>query len=279
MADDEQQQPQDVPQHENDNQDNHHQPPQQLPPTTVTAVNIKIPPFWPADPEVWFAQVDAQFNTRSITSQKTKFDHIVSSLTPEIAMEVRDIILHPPERTPYDTLKDQLIARTTASEQRRLQQLFNTEELGDRKPSQLLRRMHQLLGDKAATADTAFIRELFLQRLPANVRMVLASAGGTQSLLELADLADKVMEVATPVISQVSSNPDVEQLRTEVADLKSLLKSMQHSQRRSPKLTRRSPSPAPKPAQSLCWYHHRFGEDAKKCQPPCTWSGNDQASH
>lgn len=146
----------------------------------VTAVNIKIPPFWPADPEVWFAQVDAQFNTCNITSQKTKFDHIVSSLTPEIAMEVRDIILHPPERTPYNTLKDQLIARTTASEQRRLQQLFNTEELGDRKPSQLLRRMHQLLGDKAATADTAFIRELFLQRLPANVRMVLASAGGTQ---------------------------------------------------------------------------------------------------
>ena len=119
MADDEQQQPQDVPQHENDNQDNHHQPPQQLPPTTVTAVHIKIPPFWPADPEVWFAQVDAQFNTRNITSQKTKFDHIVSSLTPEIAMEVRDIILHPPERTPYNTLKDQLIARTTASEQRR----------------------------------------------------------------------------------------------------------------------------------------------------------------
>lgn len=62
--------------------------------------------------------------------------------------------------------------------------------------------------------------------------MVLASAGGTQSLLELADLADKVMEVATPVISQVSNNPDVEQLRTEVADLKSLLKSMQHFQHR-----------------------------------------------
>ena len=59
MADDEQQQHQDVPEHENDIQDNHQLPPQQLP-TTVTAVNIKIPPFWPADPEVSFAQIDAQ---------------------------------------------------------------------------------------------------------------------------------------------------------------------------------------------------------------------------
>ena len=48
----------------------------------VAAVNLKILPFWPADPEVWFAQVDAQFTT---TVQKTKFDHIVASLSHEVA--------------------------------------------------------------------------------------------------------------------------------------------------------------------------------------------------
>ena len=82
----------------------------------VAAVQLKLQPFWPADPQVWFAQVEAQITTRGITTQKTKFDYIVASLAPEFATEVRDHILQPPEATPYDKLKEQLIKRTAASE-------------------------------------------------------------------------------------------------------------------------------------------------------------------
>ena len=237
-------------------------------PSTVAAVNLKLPLFWPADPEVWFAQVEAQFATRSITVQKTKFDYTVALLSPEYATEVFDLLLHPPDARPYDVL------------QRRLQQLLTSEELGDRKPSHLLRRMEQLLGDETAATDSAFVRELFLQRLPGNVRMVLASSPDDTTLEDLAQLADRMVEVSAPPVASFTtdSSPGLDQLRAEVSRLADLVTSISARDRPSPR--RRSPTPrrSPSPARrSVFWYHERFGTSARKCRPPCSPSGNDPA--
>ena len=263
---------------------------------SAVTVNLKLPPFWPADPELWFAQVEAQFACRHITSQKAKFDYVVASLAPEFAVEVRDLLLKPPTDNPYTALKEQLTKRTTASEQRKLQQLFTGEELGDRKPTQLLRRMQQLLGDRPGLVDGSFLQELFLQRLPPSVRMVLASTPTATSLENLAEMADKIIEVAVPpsastgptlTVAAATVPPnlstEVEHLRADVARLEKLIRRLGHarsSSRPSTHQSRRSPTPTPTtPTDGLCWYHKKFGDQARGCRPPCTWSTNEQAGH
>ena len=131
---------------------------------------------------------------------------MIASLSPEFAVEVRDLLIRPPAEDPYNTLKTELIKRTAASEQRKLQQLISGEGLGDRKPTQLLRRMQQLLSDHLGPAadNNSFLKKLFLQRLPPNMHMVLALADEKTDLAKLADIADKVIKVAAPSVSAIS---------------------------------------------------------------------------
>eukprot|EP00794_Sanderia_malayensis_P010299 gene10299-biopygen8463 len=184
----------------------------------VAAVSLKLPPFWPNDPELWFAQVECQFEARSINVQNTKFNYVVAILQPEIAQEVRDLLVHRPAQNPYDRLKEALIKRTSTSEQKRLHQLLIAEELGDSKPSQLLRRMQQLQGGN--NLEPSILRQLFLQRLPRNAQLILASSPDTVPLDDLAALADKILEVAGPpqVISAVTTQNTVP-LNNKIEDM------------------------------------------------------------
>ena len=54
--------------------------------------------------------------------------------------------------------------------------------------------MKQLLGDNAPLMGDKLLTQLFIQRLPPNLRMVLASSSDDLSIEALARLADKMME-------------------------------------------------------------------------------------
>ncbi|XP_077512815.1 uncharacterized protein LOC144124007 [Amblyomma americanum] len=159
-------------------------------------------PSSPANPRHWLAQVNSQFTIDRITTQAQQFHHVSASLPPEIAAEVRDLLITPPASAPFDKLAAELIKRTAASKE-----LICSEELGDQKLTQLLRWLQQLLGDKAAIFDQAFLRDFFVQRSPSSVCLVLVNAQGL-SLEKFAQPADSVIDVSYPS-SIPASHPNI----------------------------------------------------------------------
>lgn len=171
----------------------------------ILRVGVKVPPFWPEEPALWFAQVESQFVLSRITTDDTKFCYLVAQLDHQYAVEVKDVITNPPVTDKYLKLKTELIKRLSASKEERVKQLLMHEELGDRKPSQFLRHLESLAGP-AVPKD--FLSTIWSSRLPHNIQTVVASQSDLP-LDKMAELADKVHEIApsTPQVASTSSAP------------------------------------------------------------------------
>lgn len=277
-----------------------HADPNALPIAAVSSPSCRLPDFWTNNVRLWFVQAESEFALKGIRSESTKYHMTIRALSERDIVEIADIVANPQRSSPYQHLKQELLNRFQASTTERLQRLLSTEDLGDGKPSQLLRRLYALLGDKASSFDEDCLRELFLRRLPPSIRSLLA-VSQTSSLQHLATLADKLMEEGSPVMAAVHSTNSSGEQSDLHSRLQALERSMEnlHLELRATRPERRSPSPAPStsmrsairprynasrsdkryrsppPSDSpFCWYHLTFGASARQCRSPCQWSGN-----
>ena len=141
-------------------------------PADARLAALRLPPFWPEEPDIWFAQIEAQFENAGVTNDVTKYNCVVGHLDPQFSKEVKDVILSPPATNRYLKLKTELVRRLSASQELKVKQLLTHEKLGDRKPSQFLRHLQGLAGP---TVPEDFVRTIWCSRLPANTQTLLAS--------------------------------------------------------------------------------------------------------
>ena len=71
------------------------------------AVPLKLPTFWTAQPDVRFAQAEAQFNVCGIIAGDTKYYYVVAA--PDTATRVLDLTSQSPDDSKYPILKGCLI--------------------------------------------------------------------------------------------------------------------------------------------------------------------------
>lgn len=254
----------------------------------VFKVSVRAPPFWPEEPSLWFAQMEAQFSLSGITSDSTKFNYVIAQLEHQYVVEVKEIINNPPADNKYSRLKTELISRLSASQEKKVLQLMKHEELGERKPSQFLRHLRTLAG-RSVTED--FLKTVWSSRLPNSLQAVVACQTNA-TLDDLAELADKVHDIV-PQAPQVYSLGGSEQYVTEMAKQIAMLtkeiaslkanfgdssrpsRSSSHSGPRnrhrnsSASSSRRRDRSSSKWDTSVCWYHNRFGDRATRCTRPC----------
>lgn len=185
-------------------------------------VTVKPIQFIKNDPEMYFVQMEAQFQLAGITRDVTKYNHILGTLDQSCLSSVRDLIRNPPAANEYDAIKERIIAEFQQSDQHKLRILLREIELGDLKLSQLLRKMREL--SKNALSDDA-LKTLWLERLPEQIRPVISISEG--NLNKIAIMADKMLEITSyNAISEVAThanvNPHALQMATLTQEVKEL---------------------------------------------------------
>lgn len=256
-------------------------------------VGVRIPAFIPSEPELWFSMVEHSFEASGITLESTKYSYVSSALEPRYAIEVKDLIICPPAQQPYSTLKAELLRRLSVSQETKTRRLLEHEELGDRKPSQFLRHLRDLGG--SGVTDSV-LKTLWLTRLPATAQAILATQRD-EPLDKVADFADVIIETTGSTVPQVAAtqvSTPLEmlgqqfsqlaiELRQEVAAMRAeicserrvqLATPQQHSRFRSRSRSRFRSGETSQQGGRFCWYHYRFGADARKCIPPCSFQEN-----
>lgn len=255
----------------------------------AVSVSSRIPDFWEDKPTHWFIQIDAILNPQHLSDQ-AKYDLVIAKLSKEAIGQITDLLLQPPSSGKYETIKKRLLYIYEESATRQLQKLLSEMDLGDQKPSQLLRRMRDLAREKVPDHTLCI---LWQNHLPPATRAVLAVAE-TKNLEALAATADTVMEATRPIqVAEVSKVEPDNKVLAEIAKISTRLASLEERRinqpscrcgsrsrdvsrdrgfRRRRSVSRgRGTARTPNSPDWLCSYHYRYKEKAHRCVAPCAW--------
>ncbi|XP_077256528.1 uncharacterized protein LOC143894258 [Temnothorax americanus] len=238
---------------------------------------IKTCTFWRDHAKTWFTQLEAKFRAHSVRSDDLKFCVVVDNLDKESMLEIADVIESPPASDKYQKIKETLISRLTYSDEKRWRKLLTDVELGDRKPTHLLREMRRLTNN---SVDEQLLQTLWLQRMPSRVQELLSVVEGV-ALDKMAELADKAMERTVPTVAAVdTATPGTDP--TLMSSISELTRQIQRlvadkdegrqarSKRRGRSKSRSRTGDKSQPSK-YCFYHARFGKNARNCTQPCAW--------
>lgn len=265
-------------------------------PTQVA--NFRLPAFSTVDTAIWFRRAEVQFRIKKVKDSSTQADHVLAALSdgvfPQIAGWLDD---HGSNPVRYEDLKSYLLQKFSLTPEQRVKNilLIAQQPLGDQRPSDALTELRSLARLPPAADGTSksidILLALWLQRLPERVRACITNFSSYDNDALIAADADKFLDAQNAAskssITALAASPPDDVVTPDddlhaAASLPRRQKPVGSPNHRLPQKsppstypTRSSPQNPPfygPPASNkFCYYHSRFRENAKKCQPPCAW--------
>lgn len=253
-----------------------------------------IPPLFDgSNTSLFFLKLERYFKHNGINDTQLRFTVAVNCITSsEFSTLLENSIRNAEDNEdPYSVLKQKIIDETTPSPDLKLKRLLSTQKLGNSTCAHFLENiMSNVPSDHR---DSPFIKEIFLQGIPADVRAIL-TMGTYENIDSMAKAADKVILAKGEVreVNSLQSNISVDVIASQMSQLSSKLISFEsklinidnrlsklEDQSRKSRYSRsRSYSQRPNRNNNnnskMCYYHKKFAEKATKCVQPCSYNLN-----
>ncbi|XP_035733837.1 uncharacterized protein LOC118446832 [Vespa mandarinia] len=267
----------------------------------------KLMAFTKTRPDLWFIMAEAKFAIHGIIDDKVKYLTVLKALDHDTIEQISDIIRQEPTTDKYKTLKNVIISRLSDYRQNQVKKLLCETTLANKTPSQLLRQMRELAD---GSADDTILHQLWLERIPAHIKphlittsqfpldtiaefadrfyelmpydqqnnQVMATSARYPVSPTLQDIDSKLMEIQKSLITcmmeinelklqQQNTQQQLQQLtllKQQNQQLQAQQFPMHHNRSRTRSLT---PT-----CNDICYYHQRFGSEAKRCILPCKFA-------
>ena len=246
--------------------------------TAAAAPHLTLPAFTTTDAAPWFLRIEALFRLKNVTASSKKADFVIGALPPEVFSRLsRWLVSRGTDTILYDELKAEVIRHCEPSPEEKSQKILDLLRmpLGDQRPSDALYELRNLTtvlhGDGSSSAlDLTLV--VWLLRLPQDIRTHITGFS-RKSDLELATLADSLRgtsklslhtPTAAPALPHLADDDDDYDDDSPTAAAAQQRRSSSSNQRQFSGVSRKT----------LCYFHKRFGRDARNCRPPCFYSKN-----
>lgn len=156
----------------------------------LATVGLKFPPFFRGNPEAWFRMLDAQFSLRNITSEVTRFNHLICQLPEDVA----SVLLTADTQPSYTEMKAAVLQMLQKSQQDKINELLDVADLGGDKPSVFIKRLNAKMSQCGLHQNPDMIKATLLRCLPPELRVQL-SGFQDQSPEHLASIADSMLAI------------------------------------------------------------------------------------